>query len=155
MADKKKLLAYCGLYCGDCVGYTGVVADAALDFSSILDRHKFHMTAKSVFPEQLKEYEKFQEMLDFMTGLKCPGICRERADGSTSCEIRKCCIEHGYFACHECDDFETCDKLSSLMQGLHGEAILKNLREIRHMGVDAWIEDGKRYWFWDDFKDNP
>lgn len=26
------MLAYCGIYCGDCLGYTGVIADAAKDF---------------------------------------------------------------------------------------------------------------------------
>lgn len=28
MKERKDLLAYCGFYCGDCLGYTSVIADA-------------------------------------------------------------------------------------------------------------------------------
>ena len=153
MKDKKELLAYCGIYCGDCLGYTGLVADAAKSLVMVLEKHKFDQTAKCLFPEELKEYDRLQEMLGFVSGLKCPKICRERKDDSTSCEIRKCCIDKGFYACYECDDFETCDKLKTFMKGLHSDSCVKNLKAIKEMGLEDWITKGKRHHYWDEIDD--
>lgn len=38
MKERKELLAYCGVYCGDCLGYTGMIADAAKNFMMVLER---------------------------------------------------------------------------------------------------------------------
>jgi hypothetical protein len=84
---ERKLLAHCGGYCGDCLGYTGVIANAAEEFKTILQKHEFEKTAQCVFPQELKEYNKFLGMLEFMTNLRCPGDCRERKDTKTSCDM--------------------------------------------------------------------
>jgi hypothetical protein len=149
MKEKTELLAYCGLYCGDCAGYSGEVADAAQNLKETTDRYKFQQTAKHLFPKELKEYDKLQALIDFMTRLKCPKTCRARNEGETKCEIRKCCREKRFYACHECSEFESCKKLLSL-SGLHGESHVKNLRAIREMGIENWIINGKRLWFSDD-----
>jgi hypothetical protein len=149
MKDKKELLAYCGLYCGDCAGYSGEIADAAQKLKDTTKKYKFHQTAKHLFPEKLKEYDKLEEMVDFMSELRCPRICREIKESDVKCKISKCCREKEFFACYECNTFETCAELKSL-SGLHGEAHIKNLRAIREMGIDKWIADGKRLWFADD-----
>lgn len=99
MTEKKELLAYCGRYCGDCLGYTGVLQDAATSLKRVIDSNEFSQTAHNVFPEELEEFEKFYEMLTFMTTLKCPKVCREREGQEVSCEIMKCCRERGFFAC--------------------------------------------------------
>jgi len=149
MNGSEDLLAYCGFYCGDCLGYTGVVADAAQGLMDILEAYKFERTAECVFPDQLKEYDKFCEMLGFMTELRCSGICRqEEGTRPSSCEVKSCCIDQGFYACYECDDFETCDKLRLLHKGLHTDARVKNMRAIREMGLEAWIAPGKRYHYW-------
>ena len=44
MKARKDLLAYCGLYCGDCLGYTGVIADAAKNLMMVLKKYKFDRT---------------------------------------------------------------------------------------------------------------
>ena len=128
------MLAYCGLYCGDCLGYTGVIADAAGEFKAVLDRYRFDMTAKGVFSEELRNYDAFREALGFMAGLRCPRICRER----------------GLYACHECGGFETCEKLRSALGGLHADSCLKNLRAIREMGLEDWVTKGERHHYWDE-----
>jgi len=153
MKDKKELLAYCGFYCGDCLGYTGVIADAAKDFKMVLDKYKFDRTAKCVLPDQLKDYDRFYEIVGFMTGLKCSMICREREDIATACDVRNCCIDKGFYACHECDDFETCDELKSLMDGLHYDASVRNLKAIRELELEDWITRGKRHHYWDKIDD--
>lgn len=153
MRERKDLLAYCGFYCGSCLGYTGVIADSAANFKEVLETYKFDRTAKSVFPEELKDYDKFCEILEFMTGLKCGKICRERKDSETICEIRKCCTDRNFFACFECTDFETCEKLRSTHGGLHYDSSLKNLRAIKEMGLKNWLIRGKRYCYWNEKED--
>ncbi|KPK63409.1 hypothetical protein AMJ83_06990 [candidate division WOR_3 bacterium SM23_42] len=149
MEDKKELLAYCGLYCGDCGGYDGAIADKAQKLKETLDRFKFHRTAKHFFPKDLKDYDKLYEMLSFITTLRCSKVCRHKTKGETKCEIRKCCTEKGFYACHECNDFETCDKIKKLTEP-HGDAPIKNLRAIKEVGIEDWINKAKRFWFADD-----
>lgn len=146
--ERKDLLAYCGSYCGDCLGYTGVIAYAARDFTKVLEKYEFGRTAKCVFPEELENYDTFYEALGFMTGLRCTQICRERGDSGTSCEVRRCCRDTGLYACYECDAFETCDRLRSFMGGLHADSCLKNLRAIKEMRLEAWLIEGKRHCYW-------
>jgi len=154
MKERKDLLAYCGLYCGDCVGYIGEIADTAKSLTKVLEKFKFDRTAEFLFSEELKDYDKFCMMLGFMTGLKCPKICREKENSSTSCNIRKCCRGRGFYACYECDGFEICEKLKSL-EGLHGDSCVKNLKAIKEMGLEAWMTQGKRLWFGSEVDDCP
>jgi hypothetical protein len=149
MKEDKELLACCGLYCGDCAGYSGEITEAAAELREKIHKYKFAQTAKNLFPKELKDYDKLYKMLGFMTTLKCPKTCREKTADEASCEIRKCSFAKGFYACHECGDFESCDKLESL-SGLHGESHIKNLRAIREMGIENWITQGKRLWFADD-----
>lgn len=155
MSTEKELLAYCGIYCPDCLGYTGVVADAAENLLDVLTRHKFERTAASVFPEELAEYDRLREMLGFMAALRCPARCRkdESAASASSCRVRACCRERGFFACYECDGFEECETLSSIVGGLHAESCVANLKSVREMGLDAWLQSGKRHHYWDETED--
>jgi hypothetical protein len=146
MERKKELFAYCGLYCGDCAGFSGEVAGAANNLKNILTKYKFERTANALFSKELKEYDKFCDMLQFITTLKCEAICRERADDTTTCKIRKCCRNKGFYACYECKIYKKCEKLKTL-DDLHGDSYLKNFKAIKSMGIDTWLNKGKRYWF--------
>lgn len=149
MEKESKLLAYCGLYCGDCAGYSGEIAEAARNLIEVTERYKFRQTATHLFSRELNNYNNLSEMLDFMSKLKCPRICRQIAASDVKCEISKCCRERRFFTCHECAIFETCDKLKTL-SGLHGDSHIKNLRAIQKMGVEDWIQKAKRLWFAED-----
>ena len=150
MGGRAELVAYCSIYCGDCLGYTGVIADAAETFAAVLDRHQFERTAAWIFPEQLGDYERFREMVAFMSGLRCSGICRkrEKEGGPSSCEVKNCCIARGFYACYECDEFETCARLQVLHGDLHLQACLDNIRAIREKGLEAWLAEGPRHCYW-------
>jgi prenyltransferase beta subunit len=149
MKNKKELLAYCGLYCGDCAGYSGEIADVAQNLKETLEKYKFHQTAKHLFPTELKDYDKLQQMIDFMTELNCIKTCRQKKDSEVKCGISKCCRDKGFFACYECSTFETCTSLETL-SSLHGDSHIKNLSAIREKGIDNWILRSKRLWFADD-----
>ena len=147
MKGRKDLLAYCGIYCGDCLGYTSVIADAGENLKTVIDKYKFEQTAKCIFPTELKEYDKFYEMLEFITKLRCSGKCRTEKD-TESCKIRSCCREKGFYACYQCNGFEVCDKLKSSMKGLHTDSCIENLKAIKEMGIETWLNSGKRKMYW-------
>ena len=44
MNEQKELIAYCGLYCGDCFAYQGKIADLARDLRKELRQSKFDKT---------------------------------------------------------------------------------------------------------------
>jgi len=146
-----ELLAYCGLYCGDCAGCSGEIAEAAATLLREIECHRFERTAKSLFAEELPDYDAFQRALEFVSGLKCSATCRARKE---PCGIARCCLDRGFRGCYECDGFEECDKLASL-EDLHGDACVLNLRAIRRMGPEAWLVGAHRLWFGSDVDGAP
>jgi hypothetical protein len=137
------LVAYCGLYCGDCGGYSREMAEAARSLIEAMERYRFDLTARELFSEQLPDYAGLMESLRFMSGLKCDATCRERSE---KCEIGRCCTAKGLDGCHECDEFEGCSSLATL-EGLHGDSCVRNLRAIREDGRERWASSGIRHWF--------
>ena len=146
MNDAKELLAYCNLYCGDCAGHSGRLADAATELVKAIESHEFDRTAECLFAEEIPDYSLFRKTLRFLTELRCDAPCRARDPTVTACAVRACCIERGYFACHECGGFEECDTLRENVERC-GYASRENIRAILQVGLDAWLTSGKRYWF--------
>ena len=147
MAEERQLIAYCGLYCGDCFGYKGIIADLARDLRKELRQSKFKHTAEAMaevpFFAMYKNYDQCYEVLGAMVKFRCKKTCRG-GGGPPFCNIRKCCEKKEIDGCWLCDDFETCQKLDFL-KPTHGDAVLKNLRILKKSGVDSFIS-GKRYW---------
>ena len=141
--ESKKLVAYCGLYCGDCFGYKGKVADLARDLRKELRQAKFDRVAEEIPFKEFKKYKECYEVLGAMVRLRCNKACRG-GGGNPFCKMRKCCQKKEIEGCWECDEFETCKKLASL-KPIHGDANLKNLRKIKKQGTVAFI-GGKRHW---------
>lgn len=137
------------MYCGDCLGCSGAIADASSEFLNVLDEYEFEKTAIHVFPTQLGEYDKFIDMLEFMGGLRCKTRCRDVDGGESKCEVRHCAVESEYFSCNECDDFEECDKLENVLGALHIDSCKNNLRGINKLGLEAWLREGRVHHYWD------
>jgi hypothetical protein len=147
MAEEKELIAYCGLYCGDCFAHKGVVADLARDLRKELRQAKFNRIAQTMsetpFFAVYKDYPRCYEVLGALVKFRCKKTCRS-GGGPPFCKIRKCCKKKGLEGCWQCNEFETCENLDFLKTS-HGEAHLKNLRMLKKEGVDNFIK-GKRYW---------
>jgi hypothetical protein len=148
MTQQTDLISYCGLYCGDCTGYTQTVANLAKDLRAELRRHRFAKMAPTLSKvpmfKEFKDYDKCYNLLGTMAKMRCTKACRGNG-GSPKCEVRKCCRENKIQGCWECDDFSKCKKLKFLEQN-HGVAHLKNLRKIKKEGPKAFVI-GKRYWY--------
>lgn len=140
-----ELMAYCGLYCGDCFFHKGEIADLARDLRKKLRDERFkerHEAFASIFKE-LKDFEPCYDVLGAMVRMRCKRACRN-GGGPPVCKIRECCKKRAIDGCWECDEFETCKNLAFL-EGVHKDAHMKNLRMIKKRGVDAFVK-GKRNW---------
>jgi len=146
--NKIHMIAYCGLYCGDCFGHAGTIADLARDLRKELRRARFDMTAEFLstieYFEKFKDYQKCYDVLGALVKLRCGRVCKD-GGGPPFCKMRKCCQKKEYEGCWECDDLETCEKLDFLKPS-HGDAHIKNLRKIKKKGVDEFLA-GKKLWY--------
>ena len=147
MTEEKELVAYCGLYCGDCFAYKGKIADLARDLRKELRQANFDRQAESMstvsFFKAFKDYQQCYGVLGAMVRFRCKNACRG-SGGPPYCKIRKCCQKKDIEGCWQCDEFETCQNLDFL-NPIHGDAHLRNLRKLNKQGINAFIE-GKRYW---------
>jgi hypothetical protein len=148
MAEDKDLIAYCGLYCGDCSFHQGKIADLSRDLRKELRSHRFDKTAEALsevpFFAVFKDYPQCYDVLGALVKLRCKNTCKG-GGGPPFCKMRKCCQKKGIDGCWECAEFETCDKLDFLKPG-HGDAHIKNLRKLKKEGVDSFIK-GKKLWY--------
>ena len=145
MKENKNLIAYCGLYCGDCFIYQGRIADLARDLRKELRTSKFSRFAKMIskYFKPYKNYDTTYEVLGMMVRLRCKRTCRN-GGGPPSCKIRNCCMKKKIAGCWECDAFEQCQKLDFL-QAVHGDAHIKNLRILKRKGIGQFLR-GKKHW---------
>ena len=148
MTNKTDMIAYCGLYCGECPNHTGKIADLARDLRKELRSVRFDKTAESLselsFFNMFKDYDTCYAVLGGMVRLRCNHGCRG-GGGNPFCKIRKCCQKKGIEGCWLCDEFTTCEKLEELRAN-HGVAHIKNLRSIKRNGIDGFL-GGKKYWY--------
>jgi hypothetical protein len=148
MNEQEKAVAYCGLFCEECFSYKGSVADLARDLRKELRSCRFDKTAEGLstlpFFKDFEDYETCYKVLGAMVKLRCRKLCRN-GGGNPYCKIRTCCERKGYDGCWECDDFETCDKLTFL-KGNHGDAHIKNMKTIKRRGLTEFLK-GKKYWY--------
>ncbi len=141
---KKKLIAYCGLYCGDCFGYKGKIADLARDLRKELRQEKFDIIVKGIPFKAFKNYKECYEVLGALVRLRCKNTCRG-GGGNPFCKIRKCCQKKNIDGCWECKEFETCKKLDFLKAN-HGNAHIKNLRKLTKKSIQDFLK-GKKDWY--------
>lgn len=141
---KKELIAYCGLYCGDCFGYKGKIADLARDLRKELRQEKFDIIVKGIPFKAFKNYKECYEVLGALVRLRCKNTCRG-GGGNPFCKIRKCCQKKNIDGCWACKEFETCKKLDFLKAN-HGNAHIKNLRKLTKKSIQDFLK-GKKYWY--------
>jgi hypothetical protein len=139
------MIAYCGLYCGDCTNYKGEIANLARDLRKKLRESKFDRTAQALAPvfKEYADYDKCYNTLGAMVRMRCSKGCRN-GGGNPGCKIRNCVLNKALDGCWDCGDYESCVKFSFL-KTVHGDACQKNLRRLAKNGKAAFV-NGKRDW---------
>ena len=143
--EDNNLVAYCGLYCGDCFNYKGEIADLARDLRKKLRETNFDVVSKglSKYFKDFNNYQQCYEVLGAMVRLRCKKACKN-GGGNPACKARNCCKKKAISGCWECNEFEMCTKLDFL-KPIHADANLKNLRILKKSGIEAFLQ-GKRYY---------
>jgi hypothetical protein len=148
MTRKRDLVAYCGLYCDDCLARKGRVADLATALKGELKQEGFEQFVEAVsdvpFFQALKKYPEFTEVLELLANSRCERTCKE-GGADHGCEVRICCTEKGIEGCWVCGEFVGCDKLTFL-EGVHGIAHIRNLRRLKRNGVSEFVK-GRHDWY--------
>lgn len=126
----KELVAPCGLYCGICTMYRAY-HDGNLALMKEAPKNFLRALGLSLEPS-------FKE-------IACEG-CRSSLLFSycLKCEIRKCVLNKKVTYCFECEEFP-CEKLFDF-QSFWQIPILDNLREIKEVGIDKWLEKANKRW---------
>ena len=144
MAKEEKLIAYCGMYCGDCFGYKCKISDLAKVLRDELDQSKFEKTAVELselkFFKVLEDYPQCNEILGILSKLQCKKACR--GGGSAYCDIRNCCKEKELEGCWKCSEFENCKELETINNKSEG-AHLNNLKILAEMGPKYFLKNKK------------
>ena len=141
----REMVAYCGLYCGDCFNYKGEVADLARDLRKKLREARFDKVALGLakYFKAFQDYSRSYEVLGAMVRLRCKRGCRE-GGGNPTCKIRLCCRKKVLVGCWECGEFETCAKFDFL-KPIHGDATTKNLRKLRKVGIESFLKSSRDF----------
>lgn len=141
-------IAPCGLHCDDCFAHQGRIADLARDLRKELRAARFDIFAEEMSKvgpfKDFSEYQEAYKVLGAMVKFRCKRGCRA-GGGNPWCAMKKCTERRELAGCWECDDFETCDKLTAL-EATHGDAHVRNLRKLSKKGPEAFVE-GKREWY--------
>lgn len=148
MEQDTNLIAFCGLYCGDCHGYQGRIPDLARDLRKELRAARYdkfaELISKEAFAKPLENYKECYEALGTMVKFRCKKGCRN-GGGPPFCKVRKCCQRKGIEGCWECGEFKSCEKLDFLWV-VHGDAHIKNLSAIKKKGKHGFLQ-GKTLWY--------
>lgn len=148
MTRKRDLVAYCGLYCDDCMAREGRIADLATELERELKKAGFERFVDAVsdvpFFKALKKYPDFNDVLDVLKKSRCTKTCKE-GGANPACEVRICCKEKGIEGCWVCGEFVECEKLVFL-EGVHGIAHIRNLRRLKRKGVAEFVK-GRHDWY--------
>ena len=146
----RELTAYCGLYCGDCIRYKSKAADLAADLLGELRNTEFNKYAevKSRSVKELRQYQECCDTLQAIVELQCNTPCRVGGGCPTfACSILECCQKKELEGCWQCGEFEHCQKFEFL-KPFHGNSPIQNLRKIKELGLDRWVEHRQRFYVW-------
>lgn len=87
------LIAYCGLYCGDCFGHIQTVPNLARNLRKELRYYRFNLMADMLAQvpifKEFKDYDKCYNLLGTMVKMRCNRTCRGNG-GPPECKIRNC-----------------------------------------------------------------
>jgi hypothetical protein len=144
------LLAYCGLYCEDCIRYQDNIVESAQRLLGTLDESEFERYA-AVKKKDVSSFENYQLFIDVLKDiikLHCNRPCRV-GDGcpTFNCQIIKCCKEKEYEGCWQCEQVEECDKLDFL-KAMHEDFHVKNCLIMREHDLKGFLKSRYPSYTW-------
>ncbi|MHC4575052.1 MAG: DUF3795 domain-containing protein [Planctomycetota bacterium] len=152
MTRDRKLTAFCGLYCLDCIPSKSQFFSLAAQLEEMLTELKFDSYAalKSRENGVFEDYPKFLNVLKEIRRLQCTVPCRNgpcsEAGCVPDCQIRSCAINRGYEGCWQCDKCRTCELLTP-MKNIH-PGLEHNLEIVTKHGLEEWSDKRGKHYNW-------
>jgi hypothetical protein len=143
------LIAFCGLYCGDCLRFRSRAAVLARELRAELARVDFddYAQVKQAVAPEFQDYPAFQKIVQAVIDLDCPQGCRVHGCPGLDCRIRACCLGQGLTGCWECDALDDCPHFDFLTP-FHGDIKGNNLRRLRDLGPAQWLIERPPFYRW-------
>ena len=140
--EAKKLIGYCGIYCGTCGMYKGrIYAKIAQEFLEVI-KAAGYPEELTINPKGIKPDFDFHEFLKGVeyfskedSGAYCQVPCKQ--GGGVLCKNRDCAKEKGLEICYECKDFP-CELFSETIEKCPEK--LKDYERFKKLGLEGWIQ---------------
>jgi len=154
MSDARRVTAYCGLCCLDCIPACGRLFEVVRELRRVLDELDFgrYAAVKAKRSEAFAKYDAFAEVLAEMEKLECSGSCyegpRSELGCTPNCPVRRCVVSkrlEGRWGCDEHRDCGLLDPMKRFHPGLEA-----NLEAIRRRGIEGWLGERGKHYTWSD-----
>lgn len=126
-------LARCGIYCGQCTAFLGVVAERAAKLKQLIERDfKWSQNVKAF------DYQSTVKGLEWLSHQKCPG-CRFVSE--TWCEVKKNCPRiksNSIDNCLQCEEFPFCQ--FNEYQRSRYSYLLNDYKQIHEIGMERYLQ---------------
>jgi hypothetical protein len=139
--EAKKLVGYCGIYCGSCGMYKGrIYAQLAQELLEILKTagypDELTINPKGIQPDF--NYHEFLKGMEYFSkeqsGAYCQEACKQGA--GVPCKTRPCAQERGLEICYECKDFP-CENFSKCLEYCPEKQ--ENYERFKKLGFENWV----------------
>ena len=112
-------VAYCGLYCPDCIPSDGELFDLVEAVLKKFEAHEFDEYAayKMETTDVFQHYAACKAFLTFLSTMRCSSPCHSpegpccKTSCPPDCAIRVCAVEKQIDGCWQCDEYKACEKL--------------------------------------------
>ena len=108
---------------------------------------KEEVEVKSLSVGAFKNYKECLKVLDAIAELQCHKTCRGGGCPTFKGNIIECCNTKGLVGCWECIECESC-KEGDFLEPFHGDLPKKNLRKIKELGLEKWLERREKFFKW-------
>ena len=171
---EEKYVCACGLTCCDCMFYKsdiydtarklkGLINDSQINtFFSIMSKPEVNSSVADHLNEDNEKFKQyfqvfskmsdFIEVLDGLINIQCKTTCQESGGcsmcGTTKeCLTIKCVKEKRLDGCWECNENESCSKLT-FQRRSYGKTIDENFKIINEKGINEVPSRGDDYYEW-------
>jgi len=139
--EAKKLIGYCGIYCGSCGMFRGrIYSKIAQDFLEVIKAagypDEITINQKGVKPDF--DFDEFLKGIEYFSKEDSAAYCQEpcKKGGGVPCKNRLCAKERGLEICYECKDFP-CEHFSWTLEKSPEKA--KDYERFKKLGFEGWI----------------
>jgi hypothetical protein len=139
--EAKKLIGYCGIYCGSCGMLRGrIYTKMAQEFLEVIKAASYpdELTINKKSDKPDFDFNEFLKGLEYLSKENSGAYCQEscKQGGGVNCKYRVCAKVREIEICYECEDYP-CEHFSSTFE--KSPEKLKDYQRFKKLGLEGWI----------------